>query len=98
MNSDDKILKGTVVRMMNERPYKILEDTVAHGKALMVQVNEDFSEIPDKEGIYCILLLDEIYGDGDNHQSILYNSFLEKEKEKEFLNRKEISRFEIMEI
>lgn len=96
MNSDDKIYKGTIIRMMDQKPRKVVEDTTAHGKVIMIRVNENYDEIPGEKEYSYFLFLDEIYGEGEDYQSILYNPFLEKEKE--FLNREPISRFEIMEL
>ncbi len=87
MNPNEIIYEGTIVRMMNERPYRVLEDTTAHSRALMIPVNEDFSEIPEKKECHCILLLDEILGEGLDRQSILYRPSI-----------KYVSRFELMDL
>ena len=96
MKPDDKIFKGTIVRMMDEKLYRVLGDTLARSRVLMIHVNEDYSIASYAKKRYYFLLLDKHYGEGEDRQSILYEP---PSKEKiEFLSREPISRFELMEL
>ena len=88
-----KIPKGTIVKMMDENPYRILKDTTFHGHVEMIKLDEKYKEITGGIKRCCILFL---YKD-NLQQAILYQPIPEEETE-EYKKRNNFTRFEIMDI